>query len=64
MAKRGWTTDEIAHAIEAGESIPAQNLVNAGNDATRFVNPTTGRSVVVDDVTGEVLHLGADGFKY
>jgi len=31
--------------------------------ATRFVNPTTGRSVVVDNVTSEVIHVGADGFS-
>ena len=35
-----------------------------GNAATRHVHPTTGRSVVVDDVTGEVIHVGGDGFVY
>jgi hypothetical protein len=24
----------------------------------------TGRSVVVDDATGEVFHVGGDGFEY
>ena len=40
------------------------NKVNPGNSARRYVHPKTGRSVVVDDVTGEVLHVGGDGFKH
>jgi hypothetical protein len=28
------------------------------------VHPRTGRSVVVDDATGEVFHVGGDGFEY
>jgi hypothetical protein len=47
-----------------GERFGAKNLVNKGNAATRFVHPETGRSVVIDDVTTEVLHVGGDGFKY
>ena len=38
--------------------------INPGNTATRFVNPRTGQSVVVDDQTGEVLHVGAPDYKY
>jgi RHS repeat-associated protein len=64
MAARGWTEDQIDEAIEHGEQFSAPNDVNKGNGATRFVNPTTGRSVVVDNVTGEILHVGGDGFKY
>ena len=64
MVKRGWTEQQINEAIEAGAKNPAQNLVNKGNSATRYVHPQTGRSVVIDDVTGEVIHVGGDGFKY
>jgi hypothetical protein len=39
-------------------------MVNEGNTATRYVHPETGRSVVVDDETKEVIHVGGDGFKY
>jgi hypothetical protein len=35
-----------------------------GNASTRYVHPTTGQSVVFDDVTKEVIHLGGPGFKY
>jgi hypothetical protein len=64
MSARGWTPEQITEAIEQGQPVPAVNLVNPGNQATRFVHPTTGRSVVVDDATGEVIHVGGDGFVY
>ncbi len=64
MVKRGWTEQQINEAIEAGAKNPAQNLVNKGNPVTRYVHPRTGRSVVIDNVTGEVIHVGGDGFKY
>lgn len=31
---------------------------------TRYVNPTTGRSVVLDNTAGELLHVGGNGFEY
>jgi len=64
METRGWTAKQITEAIESGEQHVAKNLVNEGNTATRYVHPTTGRSVVVDNETKEVIHVGGDGFKY
>lgn len=64
MQKRGWTSEQINEAIAKGQRFSAQNKVNPGNTATRYVHPQTGRSVIVDDITKEVLHVGADGFKY
>lgn len=64
MAKRGWTPEQIDEALASGDRFPASNDVNPGNPATRYVNPSTGRSVVVDDSTGELLHVGGDGFRY
>ncbi len=64
MAKRGWTLQQIDEAVASGERFSAENLVNKGNTATRYVHPETGRSVVLDDVTNEVIHVGGDGFKY
>ena len=64
MHQRGWTPDQITEAIQNGRKIAAVNLVNPGNAATRYVHPTTGRSVVVDEVLGEVIHVGGDGFVY
>jgi hypothetical protein len=51
-------------AIQHGQQFPAVNQVNAGNAATRYVHPATGRSVVVDQVTWEVIHVGGDGLVY
>jgi hypothetical protein len=64
MAQRGWTPQQISEAIANGQQLPAVNSVNSGNAATRYVHPTTGRSVVVDNVSAEVIHVGGDGFVY
>ncbi len=64
MRQRGWTPNQIAEAVQNGQRFPAVNNVQPAHTATRYVHPTTGRSVVVDDVTGEVIHVGGDGFLY
>ena len=64
MIARGWTSAQINQAISGNIRYPANNDVNPGNPATRYVHPGTGRSVVVDDNTMEVLHVGGDGFEY
>ena len=64
MANRGWTPQQISEAIANGQRFPTVNHVNPGNAATRYVHPTSGRSVVVDNVTGEIIHVGGDGFFY
>jgi hypothetical protein len=63
MDARGWTPEQIDEAAKSGSRIDAINRYT-GAPATRYVNPTTGRSVVIDDATGEVVHVGADGFSY
>ena len=64
LLQRGWTESEIADAIANGKSVPATNNINPANGATRFISPSSGKSVVVDNVTGEVIHVGGPGFKY
>ncbi|MCC6493047.1 MAG: hypothetical protein IT424_08495, partial [Pirellulales bacterium] len=51
-------------AIEFGPVVPAVNNVNPSNAAMRYVHPLTGRSVIVDIVTQEVIHVGGDAFVY
>ena len=34
------------------------------NGATRYVHPTTGRSIVIDNTTGKLLQVGGDGFLW
>lgn len=64
LAKRGWTQKQITEAISKGQQFKAVNNVNKANSATRYVHPATGKSVVIDDVTKELLHVGGPGFKY
>lgn len=64
MNQRGWKPNQVTEAIQKGKQFPAENLVNKGNPATRYVHPETGRSIVQDNVTKEIIHFGGDGFKY
>ena len=64
LANRGWTERQITEAITKGKRFPAVNNVNKANSATRYVHPKTGKSIVVDDVTKELLHIGKSGYKY
>ncbi|TMK15066.1 MAG: hypothetical protein E6G72_00700 [Alphaproteobacteria bacterium] len=64
MQQRGWTPEQITEAIDTGRRYPATNRVHQGNTASRYVHPRTGQSVVIDDQTGEVLHVGAPGYRY
>jgi hypothetical protein len=63
MGPRGWTQEAIQEAIRSGEQVQALNKAT-GNPATRYIHPITGQSVVVDDLTGEVIHVGAPGYGY
>jgi hypothetical protein len=64
MERRGWTPNQIDAALASGQKFPASNNLNPANGATRYVHPETGRSVVTDNKTGQVIHVGGDGFKY
>ena len=64
LLKRGWSPGQVDEAIASGRKFPAPNNINPANGATRFVHPTTGQSVVIDNVTGEVIHVGGPGFRY
>jgi Colicin E5 ribonuclease domain len=60
MARRGWTEAQIVEALRT----PGISTRGKKGPATRYVHARTGRSVVVDDATGEVFHVGGDGFEY
>jgi hypothetical protein len=64
MERRGWSPSQIDEALASGKQFPAPNNLNPANGATRFVHPETGRSVVIDSKTKQVIHVGGDGFKY
>ena len=60
MQKRGWTEAEIIEAMQT-KGIPA---IGKNGPATRYIHPKTGKSVVVDNKTNEIFHVGDIGFKY
>ena len=67
MAERGWTPEQIQEAYENGEQFSATNRLGgpgAFTPATRYVNPETGQSVVIDDATGEIIQVGGAGFRH
>jgi Colicin E5 ribonuclease domain len=63
MGPRGWTGEQIDEAVQNGSRIDAINK-GTGGPATRYVNPNTWLSVVIDNMTNEVLHVGEPGFEY
>jgi hypothetical protein len=62
IAKRNWTPEDITNTITNGEQYPAPNRVNLGNTATRYKDPSSGRFVVKDDVTNEILQISGPRF--
>jgi Flp pilus assembly protein CpaB len=63
MAARGWTDDEIAEAVASGVRVATADR-ETDRPATRYIHPMTGRSVVIEDESGEIIHVGGDGFIY
>ncbi len=64
MTGRGWTLEEIDETIANGEQAPAPNRVHPENTATKYIDPKTGKSLVRDDITKEILHIGKAGYDY
>ena len=60
VLSRGWTTQEILDTVQNGKEYPAINNATGG-PATEFVNSVTGRFVVVDNVTGQILQVSRSG---
>jgi hypothetical protein len=60
MQKRGWTDEMILEALQTPR-IPTKGKKGP---ATRYVHPITVKSVIADDATGEIFHVGGEGFKY
>lgn len=64
FANRGWTPEDVTYTIKTGKSYPATNMINKANGATRFQNPKTGKSIVIDDKTYELIQVGGENFKW
>ena len=57
MQSRGWTNEEITITIQNGKQYPAPNMPNPINGATRYENAVTGKFVVRDNTTNEILQI-------
>jgi RHS repeat-associated protein len=66
MGTRDWAVqdilDTIQQAREAGSTYSVTNKATGG-PATEFVSPSSGRFVVVDDTTRQVLQVSGPGFR-
>jgi len=61
MGKGGWTEKKVFNALKTN-GIEATGKINS---ATRYVNPSTGKSIIIDNMTKELFHAGRKSdFKY
>ncbi len=63
MKERKWTEQEITDRIKTGKADPAPNYINKGNTATRYTDSQSGKFVVRDDVTKEILQIGGEKYE-
>lgn len=64
MKKRGWVLEQIQEAIITGRQLPANNHIHKDNGAIRYIHPQTGKSIIIDMVTRELIHIGKKDFLY
>lgn len=65
MAKRDWTPEQIIEAFKEGKAFKAvDRTTEPWSPATRYEHPTAGKSVVINNETGKVIHLGGENFDY
>lgn len=60
MQKRGWTDEMIRVAMRT----PGITATGKKGPAIRYVHPASGKSVIVDAATGEIFHVGDEGYRY
>ncbi len=56
----GWTPKMISEALRT----KGVEACGKNGPATRYIHPKTGQSIVRDNVTGEIFHVGGKGFVY
>jgi hypothetical protein len=66
MNKRGWNFDDIQQTLLKGKWNPhsGTNYINYGNSMSIVTNPKTGKSLIIDNITKEIIHLGEKGYVY
>lgn len=66
MSNRGWSFGDIQKTLLNGKWSPhsGNNYLNPGNSMSKVTNINTGRSLIIDNVTKDIIHLGKPGFVY
>jgi hypothetical protein len=68
MLKRGWSSADIERAVAVihGERsvYEGTNYLNLGNPMEIIKDIATGKSLIIDKITGEIIQLGGVGFKF
>ena len=62
MASRGWTAEEVVDTVQNGRAYSVLNKATGGA-ATEYVNPASGKFVVVDNATKQVLQVSGPEFS-
>ncbi|MGH9491125.1 MAG: RHS repeat-associated core domain-containing protein [Terriglobales bacterium] len=66
MTSRGWSKQEILDTVQQareGGDVHTVTSKATGGAATEFVSPSTGRFVVIDKETGQVIQVSGPGFR-
>jgi membrane carboxypeptidase/penicillin-binding protein len=61
MNSRGWTKQEILDTVREGDAYPVTNKATGG-PATEYVSRSTGKFVVIDNNTGQVIQVSKAGY--
>ncbi|MCP3659254.1 MAG: hypothetical protein GY830_02630 [Bacteroidetes bacterium] len=66
LKKRNWNFDDIQKTLLEGEwqSHHGTNWLNKGNSMSLITNPTSGKSIIIDNITKEIIYLGNAGHKF
>jgi Colicin E5 ribonuclease domain len=62
METRGWTQSDIERIIVEGQQFRAIDKTAGFTPATRYMDPLTGRFVVVNNGTGTIVQVSDIGF--
>jgi RHS repeat-associated protein len=63
MAERGWTQQDIQNVYQNGSTSTAIDRTAGGQPATQYLDPATGKFIVVNNTTGNVIQVSGPGFR-
>ena len=63
MVKRGWTPQEIDRVYREGVPSQVVDRTAGFTPATQYVDPETGKFIVINSQTGNVIQVSKPGFR-